>query len=202
MDNNAIPIGKSLSGGIAASMKPLSEAGGRDQTQQNTTEYTRIVQAYMDTVYRIAINYAKSVHDAEDVVQNTFVKLLTRKVDFRDEEHIRRWLIRVAVNECNNLCSSYWRRNVDSMDAIGAGMEFTAQEPESGAASEYSSLYDAVRMLPPKCRIVVHLFYYEGYSSKEIADILHIREATVRTRLVRARKLLKEQLKEAWEYEE
>ena len=67
---------------------------------------------------------------------------------------------------------------------------------------EDSDLYEAVKMLPTKCRIVIYLFYYEGYSTKEIADIIKVREATVRTRLVRARKLLKEELKEAWNYEE
>lgn len=194
MDNHAVQIMQNRCDRMASSVKPLHRTADREQSEQNMAEYERIVEAYMDTVYRIAINYAKSVHDAEDVVQNTFVKLLTKQVDFRNEEHIRRWLIRVAVNECNNLCSSYWRRHVDSMETLGIEPEFT--QPE------YSGLYEAVRLLPPKCRIVVHLFYYEGYSSKEIADILHIREATVRTRLVRARKLLKEQLKEAWEHEE
>ena len=63
---------------------------------------------------------------------------------------------------------------------------------------ENTDLYDAIRQLPGKCSIVVYLFYYEGYSTREIAKLLHIKEATVRTRLVRARKLLKEQLKEAW----
>lgn len=67
---------------------------------------------------------------------------------------------------------------------------------------EDNDLYEAVKMLPAKCRSVVYLFYYEGYSTKEIADIIHVREATVRTRLVRARKMLKRKLAEAWDYEE
>lgn len=194
MDNNVISMTQKRHSRMASQMKPLHEAAELEQSKQDEADYVRIVETYMDTIYRIAINYVESVHDAEDVVQNTFAKLLTKKVVFQDEEHIRRWLIRVAVNECNNLCSSYWKRQVDSIDALGVEPEFTQ--------SEYSSLYEAVRQLPPKCRSVVHLFYYEGYSGKEIADILHIREATVRTRLVRARKLLKEQLKEAWEHEE
>lgn len=194
MDNNVISMTQKRHSRMASPMKPLHKAAELEQTKQDEADYARIVETYMDTIYRIAINYVKSVHDAEDVVQNTFAKLLTKKVVFQDEEHIRRWLIRVVVNECNNLCSSYWKRQVDSIEALGVEPEFTRQE--------YSGLYEAVRLLPPKCRIVVHLFYYEGYSGKEIADILHIREATVRTRLVRARKLLKEQLKEAWEHEE
>ena len=161
-------------------------------------EFQRIVTEYADIVYRVAFSYTKTSHDAEDVVQTTFMKLLTGKVTFMDEEHVRRWLIRVAVNECNRMWSSFWRRNVEFLD--------DSEEPEfSGAADvvqEKSELYYAVLKLPSKCRIVIHLFYYEEYSSKEIAELLHIREATVRTRLVRARKLLKQQLKEAWKDEE
>lgn len=161
-------------------------------------EFQRIVTEYADIVYRVALSYAKTSHDAEDVVQTTFMKLLTGKVSFMNEEHIRRWLIRVAINECNRMWSSFWRKNVELLDE-GDGPEFIG-EPD--AVQEKSDLYYAVRELPPKCRIVIHLFYYEEYSSKEIAQLLHIREATVRTRLVRARKLLKQQLKEAWKDEE
>ena len=83
---------------------------------------------------------------------------------------------------------------MDSIDAMAVEPEFTMRER--------SELYEAIKELPAKCGVVIYLFYYEGYSSREIADILHIKEATVRTRLVRARKLLRTQLKEAWEYEE
>lgn len=76
------------------------------------------------------------------------------------------------------------------MDTLTTEPQFTTQEN--------TDLYDAIKSLPSKCSIVVYLFYYEGYSTKEIGKLLHIKEATVRTRLVRARKLLKEQLKEAW----
>lgn len=156
-------------------------------------EYVRIVNRYTDIVYRVALSYAKSKHDAEDVVQTTFMKLLIKEVTFKDEEHIRKWLIRVAVNECNSLWSSFWRKNVDSIDNMGQEPEFTTQEK--------SELYYAVLELPRKYRVVVHLFYYEGYSTREISQILHIRETAVRTRLVRARKQLKQRLKEDWQNE-
>ena len=153
------------------------------------TDYERIVRKHMDTIYRIAVSYTKNPADADDIVQQTFVKLLSRRDSFADAEHEKRWLIRVCVNECNSFFSSFWRKNVDSMDAISKEPEFTMKES--------SDLYEAIKQLPQKCSIVVYLFYYEGYSTKEIAEILHIREATVRTRLVRARKLLRAQLKEA-----
>ncbi|MDD6036046.1 MAG: RNA polymerase sigma factor [Lachnospiraceae bacterium] len=152
-------------------------------------DYERIVRKHMDTIYRIAVSYTKNPADADDIVQQTFVKLLSRRDSFADAEHEKRWLIRVCVNECNSFFSSFWRKNVDSMDAISKEPEFTMKES--------SDLYEAIKQLPQKCSIVIYLFYYEGYSTKEIAEILHIREATVRTRLVRARKLLRAQLKEA-----
>lgn len=159
----------------------------------NNEEYSRIVNQYTDIVYRVALSYAKSKPDAEDVVQTTFMKLLIKEVNFQDEEHIRKWLIRVAINECNSLWSSFWRKHVDFTDKIEQEPKFTTEEK--------SDLYYAVMELPRKYRVVVHLFYYEGYSTKEISQILHIREATVRTQLVRARKQLKQRLKEDWKNE-
>jgi len=149
-------------------------------------EYQRIVREYADIVFRVALSYTQTREDADDVLQTTFLKLLTKPVVFTDEDHIRRWLIRVAVNESHSLRASFWKKNVDYTEEI-------AEEP-AFSSEDYSDLYEAVRMLPPKCRIVIHLFYYEGYATKEIAKLLHIREATVRTRLVRARKLLKQRI--------
>lgn len=160
----------------------------------DSANYEQIVRKNIDTIYRIAVSYTKAQADADDIVQQTFMKLLTKKVLFTDEEHVKRWLIRVCINECNSLFSSFWRKNVDSIDEMMTKPEFTVQESRD--------LYEAIKALPPKCGVVIYLFYYEGYSSKEIADILHIKEATVRTRLTRARKMLRTELKEAWEYEE
>lgn len=154
-------------------------------------EYERTVAKYADIVYRVALSYAKTREDAEDVLQTVFLKLFTKQIEFQDEEHVRKWLIRVAVNECNRLWSSFWRKNVDYMEQVEEGVSFSFSD------DEYSELYDAIKMLPGKLRIVIHLFYYEEYRTKEIASLLHIREATVRSRLTRARKLLKEQLGES-----
>lgn len=155
----------------------------------STQEYERIVTTYADIVYRVALSYSKSEQDADDVLQNTFLKLLVHEPDFKDEEHIRRWLIRVAVNQCNTLWNSFWRKNVESIEDNTTEQTFESKD--------YSDLYSAIHKLPAKYRIVVHLFYYEGYSTKEIASILHILEATVRSRLAYARNFLKQQLKEA-----
>lgn len=155
----------------------------------STQEYEHIVTAYADIVYRVALSYSKSEQDADDVLQNTFLKLLVHEPAFKDEEHIRRWLIRVAINQCNTLWNSFWKKNVESI-------ENNTYEP-TFESKDYSDLYNAIHKLPAKYRIVVHLFYYEGYSTKEIASTLHILDATVRSRLAYARKFLKQQLKEA-----
>ncbi len=164
------------------------------------TEYERIATQYLDMVYKIALNYTGKATDADDVVQQTFYKLLVKKRSFADEEHIKRWLIRVCINECNSLFSGFWRKNVKFFS------EKEETDPEMSILPEMDCedvllLYEALSKLPPKCRIVIYLFYYEGYKTQEIAQILHMKDATVRTRLVRGRKLLKEELKEAWEDE-
>lgn len=156
----------------------------------SSEEYDRIISEYADMVFHVALSYAKSIYDAEDAVQTTFMKLLLNNNEFNDEEHIKKWLIRVAINECNNMWSSYWRKNVELREDVS--------EQSSGKTGEKSNLYYAVMELPPKYRIVVYLFYYEGYSTSEIAGIVNINETTVRTRLVRARRKLKEKLGEVW----
>lgn len=179
--------------------------------------YIHAVKTYTDIVYRTALSYTKAAQDAEDVTQTVFMKLIEAKDEFEDEEHLRRWLIRVAVNECKNLWKSFWRRSVglfgftdeDAQEPYdfkghterGRRRGMPPKVPEFEELSQ-SALYEAVMALPKDYRIVVHLFYYEDYRTAEIAKLLHIREQTVRTRLVRARNKLKQRLEEAWHDEE
>lgn len=153
-------------------------------------EYIRIVHQYLDTVYRVALSGCKNPQDAEDIVQCTFLKLLERNPEFKDEEHIRKWLIRVTINEANSLWRSSWRKKVISLEETQTEPEFS--EPE------YHELFHAVQKLSSKYRKVIYLYYYEGYSIKEIAELLHISETAIQTRLMRAREKLRQQLKEAW----
>ncbi len=157
----------------------------------NQTDYKRLATRYLDTVYRIALNGCKNHADAEDVVQNTFIKLLKQDKSFTDDEHAKKWLIRVAVNECNSLWRSPWRKNTTSMEELTSEPSFSTPEK--------SALYYAIKELPTKYRQVIHLYYFEGYSTREIADIMSISETAVQTRLLRARQRLKEILKEAWQ---
>ncbi len=152
-------------------------------------DYEKIVEENINFVYRAAVCYCKNTRDAEDIVQNTFLKLLQSGQEFQDKEHIRKWLVRVAVNECKNMWKSYWNRNVISLETL-------EYEKEAVRTDEQKELLQAVMGLPPKYRIVIHLYYYEGYHVKEIADMLHLSESNVQIRLMRARKKLKEYLKE------
>ncbi len=155
----------------------------------DANEYGRMVTLYLDCIYRIALNGCKNYMDAEDVVQNTFMKLLEREECFADDEQARFWLIRVAMNECKSLWRTSWKRKVASMEDL-------SHEP-AFVMPERSNLYYAVRELPMKYRKVVHLYYFEDYNVREIADILKISETAVQNRLLRARQKLKERLKEA-----
>ena len=152
--------------------------------------YEKAVSNYAEDIYRMAFSMVQAKEDAEDILQNVFMKLLMHQKEFNYSDHLRRWLIRVAINECNSLWTSSWRKRVELKEFSERDMAGN----ESFYNSEYEDLYTAMRTLPPKLRIVIHLFYYEEYSTREIASLLHILEATVRTRLSRARKLLKIQL--------
>jgi RNA polymerase sigma-70 factor (ECF subfamily) len=156
-------------------------------------DYERVVNRYSDMVFRIALNECKNKTDAEDVLQNTFLKLLQSRKNFNSEEHQKRWLIRVAINECHTLFSSPWRKKMELVDEITDMTSF--ETPEE------SELFAAVQTLPAKYRNVLYLYYYEEYSIREISEILKIKESTLQTRLMRAREQLKTKLEGAWKNE-
>ena len=146
---------------------------------------------YQDNLFAVAFNICQNTQDAEDVIQDTFVQYYTTKKEFDSEEHIRAWLIRVAVNKAKNVTRTFWRRNKvsieDSMETL------TFETPES------ENLFETVMQLPEKYRTVIHLYYYEDYSVGEIAKILKLSESNVKTRLMRGRAMLREVLKEEWD---
>lgn len=153
-------------------------------------DYERLVEKYVNDIYRVAVNSCKNRYDAEDIVQETFMKLMNSNIEFSDDEHAKYWLIRVTVNQCHNFWNTAWKRKVSSVEEQYVEPSFSMQEN--------SELFYAVQELPVKYREVVHLYYYEEMKVKEIATILHIKESAVQTRLARARGKLKEALKEAW----
>lgn len=151
--------------------------------------FTALAEKYMDTVFRVAYSFLKNSADAEDVTQNTLLKLYQSGVRFEGPEHVRAWLIRVAANECKSILRSSWRR-AEPLEDYMAALDLPGPE--------HMDLFRAVMALPAKYRAAVHLYYFEGYSSDEIARLLDIPAATVRTRLARARERLKKDLTEAY----
>lgn len=152
-------------------------------------EYRAAVQRYRDMVWRVALNACRQTQDAEDVVQDVFLKLYTTRREFAGEEHLKHWLLRVTVNRCRTLLACPWRtRRADAMP--------NAPDPAQALDAGQRALYEAVRALPPGQRVALYLYYFEGYSTAEIAQLLHLRQTAVTTRLHRARTRLRALLEE------
>lgn len=145
----------------------------------------RAMETQGDTVYRLALCRLQNTADAEDVYQDVFLRLLSQDTADWDSEHLRAWLIRATLNRCTDFWRFRLRRPTLSLAQLPELMA-----PEGSAAE----LWDAVARLPEAQRTVVHLHYAEGYSTQEIAALTHTPAATVRTRLHRARKKLKDLL--------
>jgi RNA polymerase sigma-70 factor (ECF subfamily) len=145
---------------------------------------SEIISKYANLVFRLCIVYLKNQADAEDAFQDIFIKLFEKNPKFNDEEHIKAWLIKCTTNHCKNILGSYWNRFRVSMDNVELPIE----------DKEDDELVKFVMKLPFKYKAVIYLYYYEGYNSLEISEILNVKEATVRTQLKRGRELLKKDL--------
>ncbi len=153
-------------------------------------EFVQAVERYGDTVFRVAYSCLKNRADAEDVMQDTLLKLYRERRSFESEEHRRRWLIRVAVNQAKSLLRSGWfRRTVPLEEQLDQPV---FDRPEEG------ELFEKVMALPKNYRLAVYLYYYEGYSVREVAELMRANLSTVQTWLMRARGLLQKSYKEAW----
>ena len=144
---------------------------------------TELFRRYGDGVFRLCWSYTGSRQDAEDVTQTVFLKLLERQPAL-EEGRERAWLFQVAANECRSL----WRRlSRHRPEPLEEALTVAAQ-PEEEAVLEQ------VLSLRPGDRAVLYLFYYEGYSTQEVGEMLHLSQTAVTSRLQRARKKLKEKL--------
>ena len=150
-------------------------------------QFVPLAQRYMDTIFRIAYSYLRSQADADDVTQDVLIQLYKTDTAFESDDHLKHWLIRVTVNRCKNIFRSPWRKVEDIADYENS---LTFDAPE------HRELFDAVMALDKRYRLPVLLYYYEGYSQKEIAGLLGVPEETIRTRLFRARGKLKTTLTE------
>ena len=155
------------------------------------TEFETAVGRYGDTVFRLAYSYLKNRADAEDVMQEVFLRYIRKERFFESEEHLKAYLIRSTVHRCRSLASSAYARHT-------AALTDEAGETDSGlsALHDRAAVTEAVRALPPKQRDVVYLFYYERCSVAETAKLLGRRESAVKTALHRARQQLRDMLKE------
>lgn len=152
-----------------------------------TQEFEQIYERYKTMLYRIAFTYLKNNDDVEDVLQEVFCKRFYHAPAFKDEEHEKFWMIRITVNLSKDSLRSFWRRNVATMEEIlhlsdVVRWNFTEEEKD---------IFKKVIMLPEKQKTAIYLHYYEGYSCKEIADILKCKESAVKMRLKKGRELLK-----------
>ena len=151
--------------------------------RQTQAEY--LANTYADAILRLSYTYLKNTHDAQDICQTVFVRLLAEPRSFESPEHERAYILRMAVNACKDLLKSPWRKRTCGLEVCA---EVPAPEPEDG------SLLAAVNDLPSHYRAVIYLFYYEGYQAAEIGRILGVPTATVHTRLARGRAKLRELL--------
>lgn len=145
-------------------------------------EFIAIYNRHVDTVYRLCFSFMKSKADAEDLVQETFLKLLSDRKVFENERHEKAWLIVTASNLCKDSLKKWWRRNENIEDIPSIGYEQTFADP---------GILKAILSLKADYKTVVYMFYYEGYTTAEIAEHLNCPEATVRSRLSRARAQLR-----------
>lgn len=154
--------------------------------------FEKIYYEYKDDVYRLALSYTQNKYDAEDIVQRTFIKVY-KKLNNIQDNNIKQYLLTITANECKDLFKSFWKRktNVDDIEIEDLNTDKNKLE-----------LFEVFKNIPKKYRICIHLYYFYGYSVKEIAVIENINENTAKTRLARGRNLLKIELRRNELYEE
>ena len=146
------------------------------------------VDRYSNTIIKIAFQHTRCRADAEDIAQDVFLALYRKQPKLSDEAHLKAWLIRAAINASRNRAKSADRKNVVPLN------EEITPDLETGYEldDEKTALLEALQKLSEGERNVVYLYYYEGYSAKEIAAIIGKRESSVFMSLSRARERLRE----------
>ena len=149
------------------------------------------MDAYGNAILRLAYSYVHNMEDAEDVLQDTLIRVLQADPEFESEAHEKGYLLKTAANLAKNKIEYNKRRETDELNE-----ELVSQEKE-----DLSFVWEAVKKLPDTSREVIHLFYEEGYQTSQIAEILGRNESTVRSDLKRGRERLKEILKEEYDFD-
>lgn len=148
----------------------------------------QIYQRQVDSVYRVAMMYLKNQPDAEDVTQQAFINLMNKPVEFESPAHERAWLIVTVSNLCKNQLSHWYRKQRTDYEAVAPILQ--TSDPE------ISHVLEQVLNLPDEYKTIIYMYYYEGYSTKEISHYLKINESTLRSRMQKARQLLRLELEE------
>lgn len=186
---------------LCAAAQRLSAWGSAEQEETAGRENSRaainrraeeILDTYGNSILRYAYSYLHNMSDAEEVLQDTLVQFLKTAPAFETRQHEKAWLLRVAGNLSKNRLAYNSVRRTDELKD-----ELVAESRE-----DLSFVWDAVKLLPENYRETIHLFYYEGYSTKQIAQLLQKKETTVRSDLHRGREKLRAVLKEAYDFEE
>lgn len=167
--------------------EPVAREGEREQVNQRAEE---LLDRYGNSILRLAYSYVHNMDDAEEILQETLIRFLKHAPVLENESHEKAWLFRVAGNLCKNRISYNRVRRTDELS------EWIAAEQRE----DLSFVWEAVKSLPVKYREVIHLFYYEGFTTAQIANVLNQKESTVRSHLMRGRERLKTILKEAYDF--
>ena len=148
-------------------------------------DFDKAIEMYSDMIYRICMAITGNPEDSKDAFQETFLRLVRHHKEITGEEHLKAWLIRVASNCSKTMVTNPWNKRTQG---------FSENNQEPVYHQKDNSLFLELKELPYKYSLVLYLFYYEGYSVKEIGDILEKKENSVKTLLNRGRKLLKNRL--------
>ena len=174
-------------GDVEEGLRVISGSLSKERIAENAG---RMLDRYGDSILRLSYSYLHNMSDAEDVVQETLIKYMKTAPAFENEAHEKAWLLRVAANISKNKIDYNKVRQADELDE-----RLAAEERE-----DLSFVWEAVKSLPDNMREVIHLFYHEGYSTKEIASMLKRNESTVRSDLKRGRDKLRLVLKEVYDF--
>ena len=155
---------------------------------QFSVDIEQAVEEYADMVYRLALVNMKDKTDADDIFQEVFLRLLKYKKTIESNEHLKAWLLRVTINCCKSKFSSAWEKRIVSLEYE------TLKEEAYEMQEEHEDVLQAVRELPEIYKNLMHLFYYEQYSIKEIMQIVQKSESAVKTGLSRGRDMLRKAL--------
>lgn len=177
----------------------------KEESGQGREALQQTIETYFLTLYKIAFLQMKNAEDAEDVVQEVFFRYMKSDVVFESREHERAWFIKVTLNCCRKLWRSAWfkHRAAFRTGEEPDGTDLKEETEENYLKDERNrELLRAIWELPDKYREVIHLFYYEELSVKEIAKITGKAESTITSRLTRGRNILKKKLQEEYDFEE